>query len=126
MCRCDSFKFGHHIGLCFQLPAALEIVQAFVLEDERGYENVQMLFTCIRIWQVELRPGVPWSAAVTVKAYSARSAHLRGEAVLSSPLVGLKEKRSTLGPSEDATDTYISSRLNVNRQMMTTVLLCEC
>lgn len=66
------------------------------------------MFTCIRSWPVELRPGVPWSAAVTVKAYSARSDHLRGEAVLSSPLVGLKEKRSALGPSEDATDTDIS------------------
>lgn len=69
---------------------------------------MQILFTWIRSWQVELRPGVPWSAAVTVKAYSARSAHLRGEAVLSSPLVGLREKRSALEPSEDATYTDIS------------------
>lgn len=53
---------------------------------------------------------MPWSAAVTTKMYSARSAHLRGEAVLSSPLVGLREKRSALEPSEDATDTDISSK----------------
>ena len=68
------------------------------------------MFTCNRSWQVELRPGVPWSAAVTVKMYSARSAHLRGEAVLSSPLVGLREKRSALEPSEDAAEMDISSK----------------
>lgn len=50
---------------------------------------------------MELRPGVPWSAAVTVNMYSARSNHLRGAAVLSSPLVGFREKRSALGPSDD-------------------------
>lgn len=56
--------------------------------------------TCICIWQVELRPGEPWSAAVTVKAYSARSIHLRGEAALSSPVVGLRVKRSALAPAQ--------------------------
>lgn len=62
------------------------------------------VFTCTRSWQVELRPGVPWSAAVTVKLYSARSAHLKGEAVLSSPLFWLREKRSALGPSGNTAD----------------------
>lgn len=75
----------------------LKIQQTGRLKEEED-ENVQIMLTCIRSWQVELRPGVPWSAAITVKAYSARSAHLRGEAVLSSPLFGWREKRSALGP----------------------------
>lgn len=70
-----------------------------VLRKFSTYEGVAaIVFTCIRSWLVELRVGVPWSAAVTVKAYSARSAALRGEAVLSSPVVGLMEKRSALEP----------------------------
>lgn len=48
---------------------------------------------------------MPWSAAVTVKAYSARSIHLRGEAALSSPVVGFRVKRSALAPAEDPTNT---------------------
>lgn len=66
------------------------------------------MLTCICSWQVELRPGVPWSAAVTVKVYSGRSAILMGDAVFSSPEVGLRENRSALGPSEDATETIIT------------------
>lgn len=65
---------------------------------------MQIVFTCIRSWQVELRVGAPWSAAVTVKAYSARSVNLRGEAVLSSPVVGLMEKRSALEPEVNETN----------------------
>lgn len=49
--------------------------------------------------QVELSPGVPWSAAVTMKAYSDRSPQLRGEAVFSSPVMGLRVKRSALAPT---------------------------
>lgn len=51
---------------------------------------------------------MPWSAAVTVKVYSDRSAILRGDAVLSSPEDGLREKRSALGPSEDETGTVVT------------------
>lgn len=68
---------------------------------DKEIKKVQVIITCICSWQVELRPGEPWSAAVTVKAYSARSDHLSGEAALSSPVVGLREKRSALGPSEN-------------------------
>lgn len=103
---CDSFRFGHQIGQTTKCVGALQ------LEDGWGYEIVQIMFTCICSRQVELRPGVPWSAAVAVKAYSARSAHLRGEAALSSPVVGLREKRSALAPSEDATNTDIRSKLS--------------
>lgn len=65
---------------------------------------MQIVFTCIRSWQVELSVGAPWSAAVTVKAYSARSVNLRGEALLSSPVVGLMEKRSALEPEVNETN----------------------
>lgn len=71
--------------MCFQL-----------LYGEIG--NAKAVFTCICRRQVELSPGVPWSAAVTMKVYSARSAHLRGDAAFSSPVIGLRVKRSALAP----------------------------
>lgn len=71
---------------------------------------MQIMFTRICRRQVELSPVVPWSAAVTVKMYSARSAHLRGEADLSSPVVGFRAKRSALEPSEKY--TYCISERN--------------
>lgn len=61
-------------------------------------ENSTAVFTCICRRQVEVSPGVPWSAAVTMKVYSDRSAHLRGEAAFSSPVIGLRVKRSALAP----------------------------
>lgn len=88
MWRCDSFRFGLHISYCLPFPDALDMLCG----------GDRCVFTCIRSLQVELRPGVPWSVAVTVKAYSALSAHLRGEAVRSSALVGFRENRSALGP----------------------------
>lgn len=117
MCRCDSFRFGHQVCL-FSIASKTfwrhnKRVGACTCRRIDVDMKVYGIFTCICSWQVELRPGVPWSAAVTVRAYSARSTHLRGEAVLSSPLVGLREKRSALGPSEDATYMDISSNLSL-------------
>ena len=82
----------------------------------KGQQMHGYMLTCIWSWQVELRSGVPWSVAVTVKAYSARSANLRGEAVRSSPLVGLMEKRSALGPWEEAMHMEISSKLRWDKK----------
>lgn len=45
-----------------------------------------------------LRGARPRSEAVTMKLYSAQSDWLRGEAERSSPVVGLRVKRSALGP----------------------------
>lgn len=59
----------------------------------------EAVLTCICSRQVELSPGEPWSAAVTTKAYSDRSPQLRGAAVLSSPVTGLRVKRSALAPA---------------------------
>lgn len=61
-------------------------------------KKAKAAFTCICRRQVELSPGVPWSAAVTMKVYSDRSAHLSGEAAFSSPVIGLRVKRSALAP----------------------------
>ena len=48
----------------------------------------------------ELWGGRPRSVAVTVKEYSALSECSRGEDERSSPVEGLREKRSALGPRE--------------------------
>lgn len=77
----DIYTDGHQICMRFQQRKKAKIV-----------------FTSICRRQVELSPGVPWSAAVTMKVYSDRSAQLRGEAVFSSPVTGLRVKRSALAP----------------------------
>lgn len=100
--------FSHNppsrIYLLFPTPPRYE--QRMLLRNVRGLKGGSMAtvpkvcVTCICIRQVELRPGEPWSAAVTVKAYSARSIHLRGEEALSSPVVGLRVKRSARAPAQ--------------------------
>lgn len=62
-------------------------------------EQEEAVITCMCRRQVELSPGVPWSAAVTMKVYSERSPQLRGKAVFSSPVTGLRVKRSALAPT---------------------------
>ena len=54
--------------------------------------------TWMRRPQLELWGGRPLSVVVRVKAYSARSEWLRGEEERSSPVFGLREKRSARGP----------------------------
>lgn len=86
------------------MASRLACVSSCLLEEQ---ENAKAVFTCICRRQVELSPGVPWSAAVTMKVYSDRSAHLRGEAAFSSPVIGLRVKRSALAPI-----TKVKSRKN--------------